>query len=205
MSHICVGNLTVTGSLLKYCCSDNGLAPGQRQAIIWSNAEILLTEPLGTNFSEILIEIYTFSFKKVHLKWSSVKWRHFVSASMVKNGTCRLTAIAEAIILVPWYHYSDAIMGMMASQITSLTIVYLTVHSGTDQRKHQSSASLAFVWEIHRWPVNFPHKWPVTRKMFPFDDVIMWRSDTRRVVPIWVSRMAIRIQGTRSLNRDVVI
>ena len=66
-------------------------------------------------------------------------------------------------------------MGAMASQITSLTIVYSTVYSGTDQRKHQSSASLAFVWRIHRWPVNSPHKWPVTRKMFPFDDVIMWR------------------------------
>ena len=64
-------------------------------------------------------------------------------------------------------------MGMMASQITSLTIVYLSIYSGADQRKHQSSASLAFVWGIHRWPVNSPHKWPVTRKMFPFDDVIM--------------------------------
>ena len=70
-------------------------------------------------------------------------------------------------------HYSDVIMGTMASQITSLPIVYLTVYSDPDQRKHQSSASLAFVWGIHRWPVNSPHKWPVTRKMFPFDDVIM--------------------------------
>ena len=64
-------------------------------------------------------------------------------------------------------------MGAMASLITSLTSVYWTVHPGADQRKHQSSASLAFVWEIHRRPVNSPHKWPVTRKMFPFDDVIM--------------------------------
>ena len=55
--------------------------------------------------------------------------------------------------------------------ITSLTFV--TVHPGADQRKHQSSASLAFVRGIHRWPVNFPHKWLVTRKMFPFDGVIM--------------------------------
>ena len=59
-------------------------------------------------------------------------------------------------------------MGAMASQITSLTIVYSTVYSGADQSKHQSSASLAFVWGIHRGPVNSPHKWPVTRKMFPF-------------------------------------
>ena len=71
------------------------------------------------------------------------------------------------------YHYDDVIMGAMASQITSLTIVYSTVYSGADQRKHQSSASLAFVWGIHRGPVNSPHKWPVTRPMFRFDDVIM--------------------------------
>ena len=68
-------------------------------------------------------------------------------------------------------HYSDVIMGAMASQITSPTIVYSTVYSG--QRKHQSSASLAFVRGIHRWTVNFPYKGPATRNMFPFDDVIM--------------------------------
>ena len=70
-------------------------------------------------------------------------------------------------------HYIHVIMGDMASQITSLTIVCSTVYSGADQRKHQSSASLSFVRGIHRWPVNSLHKWPVTRKMFPFDDVIM--------------------------------
>ena len=63
-------------------------------------------------------------------------------------------------------------MSAVASQITSLTIVYSTVDSDADQRKHQSSASLAFVRGIHRGPVNPPHKWPVPRKMFPFDDVI---------------------------------
>ena len=67
--------------------------------------------------------------------------------------------------------------GRIASQITSLTIVYSTVYSGAHQRKHQSSASLAFMRGIHRWPVNSPHKWPVTRKIFPFDDVIMWSND----------------------------
>ena len=64
-------------------------------------------------------------------------------------------------------------MGANASQITSVTIVYSTVYSGADQSKHQGYMSLAFVWGIHHWPVNSPHKWPVTRKMFPFDDVIM--------------------------------
>ena len=73
-------------------------------------------------------------------------------------------------------HYGDVITGTMPSQITSLTIVYSTVYSGADQSKHQSSASLAFVWGIRRGPVNSPHKWPVTRKMFPFNDVIMTQS-----------------------------
>ena len=75
--------------------------------------------------------------------------------------------------LWPFMHYNDVIMATIASQITSFTIVYSIVYSDADQRKHQSSASLAFVWGIHRGPVNSPHKWPVTRNMFPFDDVIM--------------------------------
>ena len=74
-THICVGKLTDIGS-------DNGLSPGRRQAIIWTNAGILLIGPLGTNFNEILIGIQTFSFKRMHLKMSSAKWRPFVSASM---------------------------------------------------------------------------------------------------------------------------
>ena len=69
----------------------------------------------------------------------------------------------------------------MVSQITSFAIVYSTVYSGADQREHQSSASLAFVRRgIHRWPVNSPHKSPVKRKMFPFDDVIIsWHFATQ--------------------------
>ena len=68
VTHICVSKLTITGS-------DNGLSPDRRQAIIWTDAGILLMRPLRTNFSEILIEIYTFLFKKMHLKMSSGKWR----------------------------------------------------------------------------------------------------------------------------------
>ena len=78
-----------------------------------------------------------------------------------------------------WHsHYDDVIMTLLTSQITSLPVVYSIVYSGVYQRKHQSSASLAFVREIHRGPVNFPHKWPVTRKMFPFDDVIIRTNQT---------------------------
>ena len=73
-------------------------------------------------------------------------------------------------------HYNDVIMGAIVFQITSLAIIYSTVYSCADQRKHQSSASLAFVRGIHRWPVNSPHRWPVTRKIFPFDDFIWWHT-----------------------------
>ena len=80
-------------------------------------------------------------------------------------------------------HYNDVMMCAMASQITSLTYVYSSVYSGADKKKHQSSASLAFVRGIHRWPVNSLHKGPVTWKMFPFDDVIMKWVDTIRGKP----------------------
>ena len=74
VTHICLNDLTIIGS-------DNGLSPGRRQAIIWTNAGIFLIGPLRTNFSEILIEIHGFSFKKINLKMSA-KWRPFCSASM---------------------------------------------------------------------------------------------------------------------------
>ena len=79
------------------------------------------------------------------------------------------------IIYVPGYvHYNYVIMSAMASQIASPATVYLTLYSGTDQRKkNHSSASLAYVRRIHQWPVNSPHKGSVTRKMLPFDDIIM--------------------------------
>ena len=86
--------------------------------------------------------------------------------------------IAADTFLLTLQIHNDVIMSAMASQITSLTIVYSTVYWG--------SASLAFVRGIHWWPVNSPHEWPVTRKMFPFDDVIMHQLlvDTRYVLPI---------------------
>ena len=73
-------------------------------------------------------------------------------------------------------NYNDVIMSAMASQIIGVLIVCLDVCSGSDQRKHQSSASLTFMRGIHRWPVISPQKGPVTRKMFPFDDVIIIRT-----------------------------
>ena len=124
----------------------------------------------------------------MHLNVSSAKWRTFClglnvlitqpasrhnsgqTASIDRGSDGQLDLTRQSL------HYNDVIMEAIASQITSLTIVYSIVYSEADQRKHQSSASLAFVWGIHRGPVNSPHKWPVTRKMFPFDDVIMFKT-----------------------------
>ena len=70
-------------------------------------------------------------------------------------------------------HYNDVIMGVTASQITRVSMVYSTVCTGEDQRKYQSSTSLVFVRGIHRWPVNSPQQGPVTQKMFPSDDIMI--------------------------------
>ena len=78
VTHICIGKLTIIGS-------DNGLSPDWLQAIIWTNAGILLIGPLGINFNEISIGIQTFSFKKIHLKMSSGKWRPFCLGLNVLN------------------------------------------------------------------------------------------------------------------------
>ena len=79
VTHICVGNLTII-------YSDNGLSPGRRQAIIWTNAAILLIGPLGINFNDILAQIITFSFKKMYLKVSSAKWRSFCLVIWTNDG-----------------------------------------------------------------------------------------------------------------------
>ena len=89
VTHICVSKLTSIGS-------DNGLSPGRRQAIIWTNAWILLIGPLGTNFSEILIKILTFSFMKMRLKVSSAKWRPFclgLNVLIFKDRGCKAAGI----------------------------------------------------------------------------------------------------------------
>ena len=86
VTHICVSKLTIIGS-------NNGLSPGRRQAIIWTNDGKLLIEPLGTNFNEILIKIYTFSYRKMHLKMLSAKWRPFCLGLNV------------LIYVLPWHCY----------------------------------------------------------------------------------------------------
>ena len=110
---------------------------------------------------------------EMHLNMSSGKRRQLLSK--FPNRFWRLRHFFEDRrgLHLPSDHYNDVIMSVMASQITGVSIVCWFVGSSADQRKHQSSASLAFGWGIHRWPVNSPHKGPVMRKMFQFDDVIM--------------------------------
>ena len=104
------------------------------------------------------------------IPWKLLRfWTFWMKVRLTGNTSSVSATIWSSVIK----HYSDVIMGVMVSQITGVTIVYLIVCSGEDQRKHQSSASLVFVRGIHRWPVSSPHKWPVTRKMFPFDAFIM--------------------------------
>ena len=91
----------------------------------------------------------------------------------LSNWILRKNSLTSSFSSVKKIHHSDIIMGRTASQFTSVSIVYSIVCSEADQRKHQSSVSLAFVRGIHWWPVNSPHKGPVMQKIFPFDDIIM--------------------------------
>ena len=144
VTHICVGNLTIIGS-------DNGLSPGRRQTITWTNAGILLIGPLGTNFGEMLIEIHTFSFKKIHLEMSSRKWRPFclgLNVLMHMQWTSQLWRVCQDTgnvesaenCSLPWAHsratnswlwlfYSLQIddMSVTTSRITSNSTVCWTV------------------------------------------------------------------------------
>ena len=116
--------------------------------------------------NKIHIYIYIYTYINIYISFSLDLWTQCIGTVSMEYGRTKY---------IEW-HYSDVIISAMASQITSLTIIYSAVCSGADQRKHQSSVSLVFVRGIHRWPVNSPHKGPVTRKIFPFDDVIMKRA-----------------------------
>ena len=98
---------------------------------------------------------------------------------LLSLGSRAFRSLCVCLWYSPWLitestaHYNNVIMTTIASQITSLTVVYSIIYSGADQRKHQSYAALALCAGNSPGPVNFPHKGPVTRKIFPFDDVIM--------------------------------
>ena len=155
--------LVIPGRVTPTCSAILHMSPQRPPLMLWSYSSTRTVTPIPCNLfvvQYIRLAVRVFwrcpvgNFVKVRQRayQTKVTWR------------CRHAAIS---------HYDDVIMRAMASQITSLTIVYSTVYSGADEIKHQSSASLAFVRGIHQWPVNSPHKGPVTRQMFPFGDVIM--------------------------------
>ena len=171
--------------------SGRDLVHNRRQAIAWANVHqyvcykyVWLYGWLPQNSASIMSRKDTSLHSPVRPKYGmflvrSVGWaplQHLINGRCVQSLAIEwLAVMPESVICgrLLLMHYDDVIMDTIASQITILAIVYSIVYSSADHRKHQSSASLAFVWEIHRGPVNSPHKWPVTRKMFPFDDVIM--------------------------------
>ena len=111
VTHICVSELTIIGS-------DNGLPPDRRQAIIWTNDGILLIGPLGTNFSEIIIEIRIFSFKKMGFKVSSAKWRPLCLG---------LNVLRKCVWLRPGFPYSIMSQTLVAWHCTTVKVVYSTM------------------------------------------------------------------------------
>ena len=131
------------------------------------------------NFNKTLTFTRAFTIRqsRLHLmikEYNLVEISLYVATcSIAVQYTMMWVNIVRGMVWIDVFHYNDVIMDTIASQITSLTIVYSTVYSDADQSKNQSSASLAIVGGIHRRQMNSPHKWPVTRKMFPFDDVIM--------------------------------
>ena len=139
VTHICVNELTIIGS-------DNGLSPGRRQAIIWTNTGILLIGPLRTNFSEIIIEIYSFSFKKMHLKMLSGKWRP----------SCLSLNVLIKMFWVFWHH----------SDVTWVSWHHSTFFSiACSCTKETLKLRITGpVKGMHQWLVDSPHKGPVMWK-----------------------------------------
>ena len=154
------------------------------------------------NFSDWWLRHLLWNYRQTNIAWPTVPWHwcmmylfsflptsSFIYMRQVTQLVDGSIVINLAVNLMPvsffrkclepssaagsHFHYNDVRMSVFVSQITGISSVCLTVCSGTDQRKHQSSASLAFVRGIHRWPVNSLHKWPVTWKMVPFFYVIM--------------------------------
>ena len=158
--HICVSKLTIIGS-------DNGSSPGRRQAIIWTNAGILLIQTLGTNFSEIWSAIHTFSFKKMLLKMASAKWRLF------RLGLNELNSwqILESYMVplhssnVTWmsWHLKSLATQLFVQQLFQLN------NKGNLKALHY----WPFEWWIHQWLVDSPHKGPVMQKALPYQHAII--------------------------------
>ena len=139
------------------------LQPGfDSRAVQFCHCDFFLSELTSICVSNVGI---SYIFTNEHWLSTSIFFIQLISMDNSGNGFIkyiRYVFVTTAGVVVSCNDYNDVIMGATASQTTSLSVVYSSVYSDADQRKHQN-----------RWPVNSPHKWPVTRKMFPFDDVIM--------------------------------
>ena len=150
------------------------------------------------------------SLNIMDLNFHSTECRQLCSSSRSSGTTGAFAMLLASCAIVSIFgndntHHSAVIMGAMASQITSLTVVYSTVNSGADQRKHQSSALPAFVRGIHRSPVNSPHKGPVARKMFLFDDVIMLRGRSLLMQSFRYSAILTPLPSLNFLRHDLLL
>ena len=162
MKHICISKPAIIGS-------DNGLSPGRRQAIIWTNAGILLVGPLGTNFSEILIGIQLFSFKKMHLKMSSAKWRPFCPGlnvlmlnqiycfrwKVITHSYLNITSLAEQMYLLRLLHQLH--LGyIISAYLNQCSLVVGLVNTGTQlwnsHTQHHSTLGIQGTSKVRIWP-----------------------------------------------------
>ena len=182
LMHIYVSRITNIGS-------DNGLSPGRRQAIIWTNVGILLIRTLRTNFSEILSAIHTFSFKKMHLKMSSAKWRPFCLCLIVLKDQCVVTMEAVMWALLALSHISSP--GNSAVNVTWIYLLHVMLaqpclcwrasmssdwwqlsNQGDIQHGKQNTVwchynMVHFVWILHkRYPVAHWRRWDMEGEVF---------------------------------------
>ena len=127
VTQICVGKLTIIGA-------DNGLSPGRRQVIIWTNAGVLLIGPLGTNFSEILIEIYIFSFKKMHLKMSSGKWLPFCLGLNVLTHPIHVNLSSNTLSSMMTSWHEDPFCILIASLVAAWVIKLTTSNANNNDK-----------------------------------------------------------------------
>ena len=152
MTYICIGNLTVIGS-------DNGLSPERRQAIIWTNAGILLIGPLETNFNEILIRIQTFSFKKMHLKISSAKWRPFCLGLnvLIHWGRNKMAAIMKMIfwnafscmkLAILWFKFHSSLYQRAQLLVTIISLLVWVIAWRSTSNKPSSEPMMVWLTDI---------------------------------------------------------
>ena len=142
-TRICVSKRTIIGS-------DNGLTPGRRQAIIWTNDGILLIGPSGTNFSEILSKIHTFSVKKMHSKTSSAKWRPFCLGLNVIIVTEVVPRVPSGVILITYVHQTRIVPrwqppGLAGTTQSVLTYWLMLVISSEGQASRKTQTPLDMV------------------------------------------------------------